>query len=290
VQDIIAIIFDFDDTLLPDSTSLFLESHGIDVVRFWKEEAKSLLDDGYDPTLAYLNLILDYTSPGKELVNLKVQDLRAFGASLDDKFFPGVHTLAQDLGNLVREVSRDIAVELYIISGGLQDVIEGSDFVKKTFTGVYGCTFGTDEDGILRRIKRAVTFTEKTRYIFEINKGITPAATANNQYLVNKFVKEEDRRIPFKNMIYLGDGLTDIPCFSLLKKTGGTTFGIFKPSDKASAKRAFLEFLKTDRVVSTHSAKFEGHDDLGALLRTAVTTTASRIRLSREQAMGLQME
>ena len=144
--------------------------------------------------------------------------------------------------------------------------------------------FGTDDTGVLKRIKRALTFTEKTRYLFEINKGITPADTIANKYVVNKHIPPEERRVPFKNMIYVGDGLTDIPCFSLVQRMGGTAFGIFKPAVAASAKRAFLEFVKTDRVASTHSPRFAADEDLGALLRAAATTCAQRIYLSRKQA------
>jgi hypothetical protein len=144
--------------------------------------------------------------------------------------------------------------------------------------------FGADDSGVLKRIKRAITFTEKTRYLFEINKGITPRDTATNQYLVNRYVRDDARRIPFRNIIYVGDGLTDIPCFSLVQKSGGTAFGIFKPAVASSAKRAFLEFVKTDRVVSTHSPKFGAEDDLGSLLRAAVATTASQITIRRGQA------
>lgn len=284
MPEVIALIFDFDDTLLPDSTTMLLESRGIDTDRFWKIDAKSLLDEGYDPTIAYLNLILENIGPDKPLGNLTNKDLSAFGATLDDKFFPGVFELADDLRALVRETSRDISVEFYIISGGLQEVILGSKFVRETFDGVYGCLFGEDESGVLKRIKRTITFTEKTRYLFEINKGITQADTLQNQYLVNKHVPEDTRRVAFRNMIYVGDGLTDIPCFSLVQKNRGTAFGIFKPTVKSSAKRAFLEFVKTDRVASTHSPKFAADEDLGALLRAAVATNASQIYLARKQA------
>ncbi len=264
---------------------MLLQSHGIDPGTFWKTEAKALLLQGYDPTLAYLNLILERVGTDKPLGNLTNDDLRAFGATLDNKFYPGVATLAADLRNLVKTIARDITVEMYIVSGGLQEVISGSKFVRETFEAAYGCVFGTDSNGILKDIKRTITFTEKTRYLFEINKGITPVDTVDKHDLVNKDIAEDKRRIPFKNMIYCGDGLTDIPCFSLMKKNGGTAFGIFKPADKASAKRAFLEFLKTNRVLSTHSPKFSEDEDLGALLRATVTTIASRIVIDRKQAV-----
>src|SRR5947207_893032 len=189
-HDILAVIFDFDGTLLPDSTTKLLVDHGIDAEKFWGTEAKQLVERGFDPTLAYLQLI-----------------------------------------------------------------------------------------------KRCVTFTEKTRYLFEINKGLTAAETGREPYLVNKDVSEPKRRIPFKNMIFVGDGLTDIPCFSLIKKSGGTPFGVFEPGKVSSARRAFLDFLKTDRVISCHAAKYRKNDELGSLLRSAVLTRCAQIDVERQAAV-----
>lgn len=102
MSDVIAVVFDFDDTLLPDSTTLLLESRGIDPDKFWKIDAKNLLDQGFDPTLAYLNLILENIGPDKPFGNLRSEDLRAFGKTLDNKFFPGRFAAEEDLGALLR--------------------------------------------------------------------------------------------------------------------------------------------------------------------------------------------
>lgn len=281
----IALIFDFDDTLLPDSTSELLNRHGVDADNFWSTRARGLLDQGYEPTLAYLNLLIDMIGPGKQLGPLTNADLRKFGGTIDDTFYPGVKSLFKDLRTLVSQVSGDLNIEFYIISGGLLDVIQGSKLVTGNFTNVYGCQFGEDpKTGIIINIKRTISFTEKTRYLFEINKGIRPSDTEKNQYVVNKDVPDHRRRVPFKNMIYVGDGLTDISCFSLLKKNGGTAFGIFRPAEEKSARKAFLEFLQTGRVLSMHAPRYGKTAELGALLRAAVTNIASRIVIDGSQA------
>jgi predicted HAD superfamily phosphohydrolase len=105
-----------------------------------------------------------------------------------------------------------------------------------------------------------------------------------NQNIVNKDVPTKNRRVPFKNMIYVGDGLTDIPCFSLVKKMGGIAFGVFNPQEQKSAKRALLEFLNTDRVVSMHAPKYRKTDELGSLLRAATTNVANKIKLESQEA------
>ena len=96
-------------------------------------------------------------------------------------------------------------------------------------------------------------------------------------------MKEDQRRIPLKNMIYVGDGLTDIPCFSLLKKNGGMGFGVFEPQQEKKTKQALEEFLKTDRVISMHSPNYRKDSDLGSILRTAVASCCAAVQLERAQ-------
>jgi hypothetical protein len=176
-------------------------------------------------------------------------------------------------------------LEFYIVSGGLQDLIEEIPLLNKNFTAIYGCQFGECANtGVIHQIKKCVTFTEKTRYLFEINKGISKRAVDENKYAVNKDVPMAKRRVPFKNMIYVGDGLTDIPCFSLVKRQGGMAFGVFNPGEQRSAKRALLEFLSTDRVISMHAPRYRKSDELGAMLRAAVSAVAHRAALEGSEA------
>ena len=281
---VLAVVFDFDETLVPDSTSKLLQSPGVDPHEFWTNDVRRRLEQGFDPTLAYLGLILNYVGADRALGRLSNRDLREFGATLDADFFPGLPELFDDLRRVAAEYS-DVSVEFHIISGGLLEVVLGSRVVREHFAGVSGCELAEDPaTGCISEIKRAITFTEKTRYLFEINKGIEPKDTLENPYLVNRDVPADRRPVPFENMIYVGDGLTDIPCFSLLKKERGASFGVFDPARKESARRAFTEFLQTDRVISMHAPKYGPDDELGSLLRIAVATRASAIMLQRVQA------
>lgn len=276
---VVAVIFDFDDTLLPDSTSALLSAYGIDPGEFWTVRTKALVDLGYDPPLAYLNLLLREVGSGAPLGELNNKRLNEFGASLDSTWFPGLPNLFDDLRTNVVDQHRDVSIEFYIISGGLQAIIEGSAYVKKYFAGVYGCQLGEDEGtGLVSDIKRCVTFTEKTRFLFEINKGISPAQAATQPHLVNKAIAENQRPIPFKNMIYVGDGLTDVPCFSLVEKGGGVPFGVFQAGEE-SAKQAFQKFLEARRVRSVHHPDYRADAELGALLRAAVASTCANIAI-----------
>jgi len=282
--DIIALVFDFDDTLAPDSTSKFLQAHGIDTASFWQKEVKVLIESGFDQPTAYLNRILSEVRPGGRLSQLTNAQLREFGSSLDKDYYPGLPDFFDDVQRQVAQTSKNIQVEFYIISGGLFEIMKGSRIVQKYFRGVYACHLaGETEDGVLKYIKRSVTFTEKTRYLFEIHKGLDPRETWRNPILVNRFLKPEERRIPFSNMIYVGDGMTDIPCFSLLKLMQGLGFGVFNPASEKKTQEALEEFLQTDRVVSMHKPDYRNGEDLGSILRAAVANRCSAIELARAQ-------
>lgn len=281
---VLAVIFDFDDTLVPDSTTKLLREHGINPKTFWGRDAKALVRTGYDPSLAYLKLLVDNIGPRRPLGLLDRKGLKKFGSTLDKDFYQGIPQLFDDLRSIVRKTKVG-EIEFYIVSGGLQDVVEGSKTVRKYFSGVYACELADDEDtGTLRYVKRCITFTEKTRYLFEINKGIEARQARRNPYLVNKDIAPAHRKVPFKNMIYVGDGLTDIPCFSLLKQLGGTAFGVFEPARSRSARRALIEFLKPDRVISVHAPRYGSTDELGSLLRAAVAARCAQLKVEAKQA------
>ena len=284
MSDTIAVIFDFDDTIAPDSTTMLLEEYGIDPDQFWRTDLESMVKRGYDPTLGFLELPLNNVGDGKPFGVLSNEDLGKFGKKLDKRIYPG---FARLLSDLKKEAAKHeaVSIEFYIISGGLQAVIEGTTIASKYFKAVYGCLFDdTGDPTMIRRIKRAISFTEKTKYLFEINKGVTPQDVVANPHAVNRDVPRDRRRVPFSNMIYVGDGLTDIPCFSLLKQYGGTPFGVFDPKSPAKAKRAFVEFLKTGRVVTMNEPRYGRGTALGELLRAAVTTIISRILVDRRVA------
>jgi len=283
----IAVIFDFDDTLAPDTTTLLLRRHGIDPDVFWLKDVKSMMLGGYDPTLAYLNKFLSLVGDGLPLGKLTVSDLTTFGATLDDQFYHGIPDLFEELRAIVDEYK--LQIEFYMISGGLQHIIEGSKVVTKYFRAVYACELcGDTPNGPLKHIKRCVNFTEKTRYLFEINKGIDPKVSRTSPYSVNE--KKDKRRTPFANMIYIGDGLTDVPSFSLVKKGigepggGGTVFGVFDPKKTGSPKQALQKYLMPERVFSVHSPAYGKDEDLGSLIIACVARICSAITTGPAEA------
>lgn len=285
VTDIIAVVFDFDDTLVPDSTSKLLRAYSIKPEDFWPQ-ANSLIAKGYDQPCAYLRLLLNLVGEGKPFGKLTNRDLESFGATLDEDFFPGLPDFFDDLRNQITTRFKNIEVEFYIVSGGLQAVMRGSRIVSEYFSGIHGCQLGEDQKtGVLDHIKRSVTFTEKTRFLFEINKGVRQSQSDENPFLVNEDIAQDKRRIPFKNMVYVGDGMTDIPCFSTVKHFGGQAFGVFDPSNPEKTKQALQKFLVPKRVIGMYAPRYRPGDELGAFMRQWAFSRAADIQLEREMEL-----
>ncbi|MFZ1007133.1 MAG: HAD family hydrolase [Candidatus Sulfotelmatobacter sp.] len=285
VTDIMAVVFDFDDTLMPDTTTALLSKHGIRPEEFWPQ-ARALIDEGYDQPSAYLRLLLDNVGESKPLGKLTNRALSEFGGTLDGEYYRGLPAFFDDLRNDVeKQFKGSIKVEYYIISGGLQSILRGNGIVAKYFSGVYGCILGESrETGLVTHIKRSITFTEKTRYLFEINKGVKQEESDSNPFLVNEDIPQDRRRIPFQNIVYVGDGLTDIPCFSTVKHFKGKVLGIFDPTNSENTKRAIEKFLVPTRVMGVYKPEYGPTDQLGSLLRSLILTRASEIALDREIA------
>lgn len=280
-QNVIAVIFDFDDTLTDESTTKLLEHYGIDPVEFWQKQNKELIkEQGWDPVPAYMKLLLDKVGPDLPLGNLTNEELRRFGASL--RFFPGVATLFRDLRAIAAEHTiSDPKVEFYVVTSGLEEIVRGSKIAKE-LNGIWGCEFA-EEDGRIRYIKNVVSFTEKTRYIFEINKGLKD--NRKSPYDVNRHMDHADRPVPLEHMIYVGDGLTDVPCFSLLKHFKGKSFGVFDHNKAGSPKKGLETLLAPERVLSLHSPRYGKNDDLGVLLRTTVNQLCVEFDLRTQSAL-----
>ncbi len=287
----IAIIFDMDDTLVPDTTSLFIESKGVDVEDFWKNKVGALLQKGFEPTHAFLNGFLSIIGDGKPLGKLTIKELKQFGKEIDKNFFPGIPEVLETLRSIVSGYE-DIDLEYYIISGGLEHMMEGSKIIKKYFKHFYGSQLEEGEDGFLKYIKRTITFTEKTRYLFEINKGITPNQSVKEPYAVNKKKPYDERRIPFENMIYVGDGRSDVPAFSLVKKgpadargKGGIPIGIFNDSGNEirslNSLLKSMEYLMDERVIGIYNPDYRESSSLFKMLKGAVITRCSNIAVDR---------
>lgn len=264
----IALVFDFDDILAPDSTTQFLEHHGIDAEEFWLEEFRHKIQAGYDPTVAYLTLLLEKVGEDRPLGQIGTDDLEEFGSSLDETLYPGVPGLFGDLNDIVADYE-GIDIEYYMISEGLEAVIRGTELSER-FDAIYGSRLDEDADNVLNRIQRPISFTDKTRYLFEINKGISPDEARGNPYQANKAIPAKERKIPFENIVYIGDGITDVPCFSVVKDRDGRVFGVVDSQQGSPKQRAIQDLGSPRRTGNLSEPRYGVDGRLGSLLRLTV--------------------
>ncbi|MDB5269089.1 MAG: hydrolase [Hymenobacter sp.] len=275
---VIALVFDFDDTLTPDSTTQLLVHHGIDPEDFWGNKVAKRVLAGWDPTLAFLEEIFVLTKPGNPLEGLSNAALFEFGKTL--KFYPGLPDIFEELRAITREYPLTLpTIEVYVISGGFEQLIRGST-IAPFLTDCWGVSCVELEDThTIARPSRIVDFTAKTRFLFEINKGVGKDGRSN-PFLVNEYLSPDKRRVPFSNIVYCGDGLTDVPSFSVVQARGGTTFALFDPARPSGVKRAWEKFLLPKRVSNMCFPRYTADDELGVLLRMAVRSICSQLETS----------
>jgi phosphoserine phosphatase len=231
MKNIIAIVFDFDITLSPYfQQEIIFKKWDIEASEFWKQ-AKEFIQKGYDQEHAYLRCLIDYNKKnGFELNNQKLYE---YGKEID--LYEGLskkdnkHSIFDDLQNLLQKpefLDANIKIEYYCISGGITEMIEGAlEAHNLNFKEVFACRLDEDENGKLNYIKETVGHTIKTQKLYMISKGVSPKK-GDNPNKVNE--KLSEHRIPFSNIIFLGDGQTDIPAFSLLKKSGGVPIAVYR--------------------------------------------------------------
>ena len=280
MQKIIAVIFDFDDTLAPDSTSSFLERQGLDVKAFWKS-VDPLLNAGWDPVPAYLFRMVEESQKRRKKPFTKAA-FEAHGRGL--KPFAGATTIFSRLRKHVAAICPDAKVEFYVISSGIRVTLQESCLAKQ-FTDVWASDFHYGRDGGIIFPKNIVSFTDKTRYLFHVSKGITGPEMRNKPFEVNRKHDSANLRIPLNNMVYVGDGYTDIPCFSLLKKNGGTSIGVYDRENREKWGRAW-GFTEDGRVSNLVPADYGKKSALADSLLMATEAIAKRIKLSGTSYQG----
>jgi len=266
---IVALIYDFDKTLCPKDMQEYTFLPGINVEPgdFWGACRDFALDNQMDGILTYMYLMQHMADGTMKLTREALQEL---GKGVE--FFPGVESWF----GRIREIGREIGVDVehYIISSGLTEIIEGSK-IGHEFKAIFACSFCYDEYGRPIWPSSAVNYTSKTQYLFRINKGILDVT---NDKDLNAFTPEYMRRIPFSNMIYIADGLTDVPCMKMTKQKGGFSIAVHPPGKTEEADDMLLQGRADFSVESDYS---EGKD-----LEEIVTLLMRRIRAASDVSMA----
>lgn len=284
MHEIIGVIFDFDDTLAPDTTSAFLASLGLDVDHFWQQRVAVLLEDGWDPMPAYLHEMIVESRRRNADDRITHDRLAAFGRAVE--FFPGVEDIFDSLRTEVTQIDVQIAVEFYLISSGIRSLLTATAIADQ-FTDLWASDFHYNDSGAIDAVKNVISFTEKTRLLFQISKGMVGEPWRTQFAEVNRKMSFSAFRIPFRQMIVVGDGQTDVPCFSVVNRYGGTSLAVCDLDHPSKWDKARL--LMTDqRVESVYAADFRESSGLGKNLLRAVREIAEGIIRERDAAPSSQ--
>jgi hypothetical protein len=304
LQNIIACIWDFDKTLSPGYMQApIFELYNVDPKKFWKEVDELpayYKKDGLDlisTDTLYLNHILTYTRQGT-FRGLNNARLRKLGGKIE--LYEGLPDFFDQIKHFAATNpeygQHEIQVEHYIVSTGLRQMILGSQ-IAPYVDGVWGCEFvehapppGYLDTGkkkisqdikIISQIAYALDNTTKTRAVFEINKGSNKIPDID----VNAMIPDEDRRVPFQNMIYIADGPSDIPVFSLINQFGGRTFAVYQPGSKDEFAQV-NNLQKQKRVQSFGEAIYTEGSQTSMWIKNAIVEISDQIVKNRERALG----
>ena len=214
-----------------------------------------------DQNLAYM-FTMKTESEGKVLFTKT--ELEKFGSEV--KLFPGVEDWFERIRKYGEE--KGVIVEHYIISSGLKEMIEGTSIAKKgAFKKIYATSFYCDKNGVAVWPAQVVNYTNKTQFLFRITKGVLDV----NDSKVNDFFSESDLRVPFRNMVYLGDSDTDIPCMKLVKTRGGYSIGVFNP--ETNDKTKVYKMTRDNRIDYFVPADYSENTELDTLIKTIIDKT-----------------
>jgi hypothetical protein len=278
-QNTIAIVYDYDQTLSPSymQDDVIFPALGIDGPKFWARCAE-MRERGYDHELAYMKVFLDTLGMDRP----KNSELKQLGRKLT--FYKGLPEMFEEFrtGLLTAEhQAYGVTVEHYIISSGLKVLLEGSR-LQPYVRAIFGCEFDEDEDGRITFPRRVISHTQKTQFLFRINKGLLDMSQD-----VNDHMEPDIRPIPFTNMIYIGDGPTDVPCFTVMKKSGGHAIAVYNPDDpqRIGFKKCYQLSTHADRVKHMAPSDYRPNTHLRMLLEQMVEEIANRIVEQRKFAV-----
>ena len=236
----VALVYDFDGTLAPGNMQErdFIPALGMTSRDFWDEVKQEARRHDGDDILMYMKLMLEKAEASR--VPVRRESFEAFGAKLS--FFKGVTPYTAD-GNPVPGwferinaygSASGVAVKHYIVSSGIREMVTGSP-VAGWFESIFASSFCYDHNGVARWPALAVNYTNKTQFLFRINKGELKVFEHKK---INQFIPKKDRSVPFEQMVFIGDGETDIPCFRLTKDQGGYAIAVYRPSTRGAKSRA----------------------------------------------------
>jgi hypothetical protein len=268
------LVYDFDGTLSPQPMQEYtvLPKIGAEPAKFWAMVNREARETESDPMLVYMRHILEALE--REKVDVKREDFAAMARAIE--YFPGVSTWFGRMNGYVKKRSRSrVKLQHYLISAGQKEILDGVS-IRKHFKRIYASEYHFNHHGVATFPKFLVTDTLKTQFLFRINKGLEAVTES-----INEHMPEAERAIPFQNMIYVGDGMTDVPSMTVTKKNGGHTVAVYDAkTDKGRA--TGVKLLDAGRVDFVAEADYRPGSKLSRRVELLLDAIVADIAYRRE--------
>jgi hypothetical protein len=271
IHDTIALVYDFDGTLcpLPMQEYTVLPSLGISSKEFWKEVKEEAVNTQSEEMLVYMRLLFEKAEEKK--VHISKENLNKLAKKII--YFDGVETWFNRINEFVKaEGDGKVKIKHYVISAGMLEVLEGIT-IKKHFSNIFASAYHFDHHGRATFPKQLITDTVKTQFLFRINKG-----KENISESINQHTPEHERAIPFSNIIYVGDGLTDVPSMTVTKQSGGHSVAVYEKKGL----NACRDLLKAERVHFIAPANYSENSLLEKRMKLLLKSVITSITYERE--------
>ena len=274
-ETLVALIYDFDKTLCDKDMQeySFIPNLGMNPQEFWKETTEFSNKEKMDKILACMYMMLNESKKNNQ--NITKEYLNSLGKDIN--FFPGITEWFDRINKYGEKLG--LKIEHYIISSGLKEIIKGTK-ISKHFKEIYACEFLYDENGYAIWPKISVNYTTKTQFLSRINKGVLDIS---NDKLLNQQTLDENRRISTKNMIYLGDGFTDIPSMRMTKENGGYAIAVYQNNDK----KIVNSLLKDDRINFYAKADYRENSEIDEFIKYILNEIAIKTKLKQLNKLQL---
>lgn len=268
----ITIIYDFDETLAPGNMQeyAFIPNLKINASEFWSECSKLAKDNNMDSILAYMYVMVKKAKDK----NLSINKEEFFNQGKKIKYFKGVTTWFKRINDYGKNLG--LEVEHYIISCGLKEILEGTSIAKE-FKRMYGCSFVYDENNTPIWPNQTINYTSKMQYIYRIRKQ--KLDNLYDAYELNEYINDRSLLIPHSNMIYIGDGETDVPCMKIIKKEGGHSICVYNPN-KSKKHKIAKKLYNDTRVNFIAPADYSKNSKMERIVKSILDKIALENRLN----------
>lgn len=271
----VALIYDFDGTLAPGNMQEydFIPAVGKSAAEFWEESNVIANAQDADPILTYMAKMIECAR--RKGLSLKREAFRESGRKIT--YYRGVREWFGRIN--AYGAACGVEVQHYINSSGIKEIIEGTDIAGE-FKNIYASSFLYDDEGAAYWPAVGVNYTNKTQFIYKINKGVE---SVSDTKLVNQYLEEEKRPVQFKHMIFIGDGTTDIPCMRLVKSQGGHSIAVYNPAHRGSFE-AMRQLIDEGRATYVCPADYTEGGEIDKLVKTIIDKiyTDNKIKLMAE--------